>query len=440
MNKTLPKKTFLMLSLVFFVLFFSVSAIAPGTYETEDGLIAHWKFDEGSGYTTKDSSGMGNHGVIYGAEWVEGKSGYALEISGTGIVEYIPSTIDDTISNSLTFSSWVKWYGPNEYNRNSYIFDGRSAGSGIHRYGLITGIYADTGRVFLQLLCPPDDSAYMTVISASPVPLNNWTHIAGVFDLENNMFSLYFNGVLDNSTSVNRSYCQAFGSPAIGNNWWAPGDGAWAPLNGMVDDIRIYNIAVAKEKIGDLMKVEYEKTPQVACRDSDGGKNYYEKGTATSGSVSLTDHCNSDGSLTEKYCSGDEIKAMVYSCPQGCSGGACLGEELDDYVEEREDKPEKPVEPIPQICNGCLYTAETKQESCLAHGTRLEMGGTPQYCDIDGTFRVQRESGDNCMNHYECKSNFCSDDECIDLKGEIQETKGLLQSIMSFISIIFGLK
>jgi hypothetical protein len=60
------------------------------------------------------------------------------------------------------------------------------------------------------------------------------------------------------------------------------------------------------------------------CTDSDGGKNYYQQGTAAANGQSLTDHCNSDGTLTEKYCEGNQINAEVYKCPYGCNDGACI--------------------------------------------------------------------------------------------------------------------
>ncbi|MBU0530391.1 MAG: hypothetical protein KKC05_01845 [Nanoarchaeota archaeon] len=62
------------------------------------------------------------------------------------------------------------------------------------------------------------------------------------------------------------------------------------------------------------------------CTDSDGGKNYLEKGNATKGTSSLSDHCNGDGTLTEKYCEGNEIEAETVSCDEGyeCDDGACV--------------------------------------------------------------------------------------------------------------------
>jgi hypothetical protein len=196
--------------------------------------------------------------------------------------------------------------------------------------------------------------------------------------------------------------------------------------------------------------VSYDKE----CIDSDGGKNYHEKGTATAGSTSLSDHC-SGNILTEKYCSDDEIKWLTYECPNGCLSGACLESEEDEEWEEEEKEEEyekeedeeweekweghEEEEPVtPQVCNGCLYPADKKLDACVSFGTRLELNGTPHYCNIDKTFKKQKGTGGGCQNHYECTSNFCSEGECFDVKGELEETKGILQSILNFFKSIFG--
>jgi PGF-CTERM protein len=56
----------------------------------DDGLVAEWRFDEGSGSVLADSSGNGNDGVIHGATWVEGKGsstpGFAAVVAVTGVL------------------------------------------------------------------------------------------------------------------------------------------------------------------------------------------------------------------------------------------------------------------------------------------------------------------------------------------------------------------
>jgi hypothetical protein len=79
------------------------------------------------------------------------------------------------------------------------------------------------------------------------------------------------------------------------------------------------------------------------CTDSDGGKDYYVKGTTT-GIIRCTDQaqcmtpqtvsdlCGSDGfTLTEFYCDNDGFQVVdltsgtySYKCPNGCSDGACI--------------------------------------------------------------------------------------------------------------------
>jgi hypothetical protein len=62
------------------------------------------------------------------------------------------------------------------------------------------------------------------------------------------------------------------------------------------------------------------------CWDSDGGKNYHKRGVVEAGNTRLEDHCNEDGTLTEKYCKSDgQAAAVSVECPEGyeCENGAC---------------------------------------------------------------------------------------------------------------------
>ncbi len=49
---------------------------------SDEGLVAYYSFDEGSGNVLHDLSGNENDGTIYGAKWVDGKYGKALEFDG----------------------------------------------------------------------------------------------------------------------------------------------------------------------------------------------------------------------------------------------------------------------------------------------------------------------------------------------------------------------
>ncbi|MBW2985310.1 hypothetical protein KY313_01500, partial [Candidatus Woesearchaeota archaeon] len=81
------------------------------------------------------------------------------------------------------------------------------------------------------------------------------------------------------------------------------------------------------------------------CTDSDGGKNYYEKGTVkeitSEGNVGIgTDECwNIDGqTLNELYCKGNSLSSEPFiECDYGCSQGRCLKEKPKCYDNDIND-------------------------------------------------------------------------------------------------------
>jgi hypothetical protein len=56
------------------------------------------------------------------------------------------------------------------------------------------------------------------------------------------------------------------------------------------------------------------------CEDSDGGINYFTKGTLCRGSECQEEQCSIEGSVFEEACSG----GLLVSCLHGCEDGACL--------------------------------------------------------------------------------------------------------------------
>lgn len=90
--------------------------------------------------------------------------------------------------------------------------------------------------------------------------------------------------------------------------------------NGVVNGLDISSL---KEKIE---KLKVEKS---FCEDSDGGINYFEKGTlntSVSNGTIFEDYCLNEFSLIERYCdSVDENKFTIeYGCEFGCEEGVCL--------------------------------------------------------------------------------------------------------------------
>ncbi len=82
--------------------------------------------------------------------------------------------------------------------------------------------------------------------------------------------------------------------------------------------------------------------PAQACEDTDGGKNYYVKGTATDNSTSKVDNCINIKNISEYYCINNKVEQSNYLCPNGCSEGKCT------------IPPETPAAPTTTTTSACI--------------------------------------------------------------------------------------
>lgn len=82
---------------------------------------------------------------------------------------------------------------------------------------------------------------------------------------------------------------------------------------------------------------------------------------------------------------------------------------------------------------------ETPRQSCVNVGIRL-LGEdkTPLYCDLSGDLLKQKNTGEACMNSYECATNSCNSGACTDLVSELRETRSLLQRVSNWLEKLFG--
>ena len=89
---------------------FANSAVATANYTVQSGssgLVAWWKFDEGSGTTAADSSGNGNTmNLVNGVSWVAGKIGGAISANGTNQYATEPA-INLSATSTVTVAFWA---------------------------------------------------------------------------------------------------------------------------------------------------------------------------------------------------------------------------------------------------------------------------------------------------------------------------------------------
>jgi len=102
----------------------------------------------------------------------------------------------------------------------------------------------------------------------------------------------------------------------------APDDKYKIKVSGHTSDGRV----ISDESDGYFSIVEVKKG-ELSCSDTDGGKNYYEKGEVTVQGLgyqtTFIDFCQ-DSTLNEGYCENNDIQAIKYRCPYFCKNGRCV--------------------------------------------------------------------------------------------------------------------
>jgi len=277
------------------------------------GLVAYWSFDEGSGNIAYDASGKGNHGTIYGAKWSQGKTGSGLSFDG--VDDYVNAgegggTLDfGTGDFSIEF--WINYKGTTIINREpggivcktasmtnspGFCVEITTYGGDGTNYGIIfttTNGAWGTGNLELQ-------GAFLP---------NIWYHVVGV--RRGSTWTIYKNG----------AYAISETKAGIGVNvdndqnlliGYRPG----VYLNGLIDEVRIYNRALSPEEI----RFHYSRGGPVAYWKFDEGqgtKVYDLSGNGNNGTLNLGTSGNTDPS-----------KAWA----PGKFGTALSFDGVDDYV------------------------------------------------------------------------------------------------------------
>jgi hypothetical protein len=204
------------------------------------GLVAAYGFAEGSGTSVGDASGNGNVGTISNASWVQGKYGTALKFTGaTNSYVTIPDASSLDLANPLTLEAWVDpssftspdngWIAavakdhPNSSNDVSYA------------------LYAATGTN-----TPPGEhilvsSGDVAVSATSKLSLNTWAFLAATYDGAS--MKIYVNGTLIKSKAQTGSITEVNAPLRIGGDW------SGEMFTGIIDEVRVYNIALTQTQI-----------------------------------------------------------------------------------------------------------------------------------------------------------------------------------------------
>ncbi|MFJ6199934.1 LamG-like jellyroll fold domain-containing protein [Micromonospora sp. NPDC092111] len=188
------------------------------------GPEARWHLEETEGRTAVDETGNTHTLAVAttGQPWGPGRNGGGLHLDGDGDMAWAPGPVVRT-DRSFTAAAWVK-LTRDDTTGTVLSQDGKTSSGFTLRY--------DAGArrwSFAMARADAADGQFWPAVHSAVAPvLNEWTHLAGVYDHDQGQLRLYVNGALS-GTLAHRSTWNAAGQSLIGrgrNNgwhveWWA---------------------------------------------------------------------------------------------------------------------------------------------------------------------------------------------------------------------------
>lgn len=218
--------------IVLMSLFVSVSlSTLTAKANSQPQPAAYWPLDEGSGSVAGDISGNGNDGTIYGASWVDGAVGEALQFDGSNDYVGVPNSSSLQISGAITVEAWVYRHSQ---SRDEMIVSKRSGETGFILYFY----WGHNKAVFCT-----GSTSLSGVESTIDIEANTWYHIAGTYDGE--VRRIYINGVLNNSQAA----AGQLASNTVGLTIGKYNLGSSHYFDGVIDEVRIYSRALSQSEI-----------------------------------------------------------------------------------------------------------------------------------------------------------------------------------------------
>ncbi len=200
----------------------------------QKGLVGHWTMAQDSlkGSLLTDKTPYENDGTIYGATFTTDRMGQpnkAMSFDGTD--DYIQA--DDVYCNSLNGMTWSAWVKFNEI-KDCFILDQRELNIGYQPFYL-----ASNGDIQFYNSILKNSTYFDTNLKT-----NQWYLLTAT--TENNLVKFYLNGSYFTSKE-DISYDFGVKNLRLGSR-----HNNVSFLNGLIDDVRIYNRALSEEEITKL--------------------------------------------------------------------------------------------------------------------------------------------------------------------------------------------
>src|SRR3989344_604300 len=200
-------------------------------------LVAHYKFDEGSGTMAGDSAGSNTGTLVNGPAWVSGKSGTGLSLDGSN--DMVTTATDPIGTGPASISLWIYPRGLGQVTA-SIINNGKAVMS----FGYNNRISFCSNGV----TCP-SNANFAT-------PFNQWSHVVVTRDASG-ITNFYINGSPSGTANQNSGTPAATsGNFRIGNT-----QNGVHTFDGIIDEVRIYKRVLNASEIGELYTANSSGTP-----------------------------------------------------------------------------------------------------------------------------------------------------------------------------------
>jgi hypothetical protein len=232
-----------------------------------DGLVSHWKFDEGSGSTAYDSVGN-NDGTISGATWTSGQINGAMDFDGSS--DYVnigqPASLANMGSGTImmlfnpnttidgTLSNWISLFQKNDSE---------------------TALEGDTFVAFspsgyLKLDINNDSDTQFQIFSDENYwPAGVWQHVVASWDNSTDAIRMYINGAeqsdtLDSFTGLAMGVARdiVIGGNSEKNAYW---------FDGLIDEVAVFDKALS------IAEVEQVYSSGISVIDSNNSPMFVDE-------------------------------------------------------------------------------------------------------------------------------------------------------------------
>jgi hypothetical protein len=214
----------------------TIMSVTVNNAVPSSGLVAAYNFNEGTGTSLTDRTGLGHTGAIAGAAWTtQGRLGSALTFDGVNDWVTIADANDLDFTSGFTVEAWVYPTALGSGAWRTVLLKERPGGE-------VYNLYAHAGSATAAYVVRAAQSGTPLDARGPQLALNTWTHLAATYD--GTTLRLYINGTQVGTRAAAGPLLTSSGVLRLGGN------GIWGEyFKGRLDEIRIYNRALSPSEI-----------------------------------------------------------------------------------------------------------------------------------------------------------------------------------------------